>query len=134
MKKINFSKGWLFGTDERKVDLPHDYMIELPREKSYSPGLGFFAGEVGLYKKEFVISNDDKDKKVYVEFEGVYMNAEIKINENIILRHPYGYTSFICDLTPYIKFGETNVLGVRVDNSTVPNSRWYSGSGIYRNV
>jgi len=146
MKKINFNKEWLFSVDSkydggrfspadfRKVDLPHDYMVEMPLDKSNPPGIGFFSGREGSYKKEFTVSEKDSGKKVYVEFEGVYMNAEIKLNDNVLLRHPYGYTSFICDLTPFVKFGESNLLCVRVDNTTVPNSRWYTGSGIYRNA
>jgi beta-galactosidase len=69
-----------------------------------------------------------------VEFEGVYMNAEVWLNENFLGRHPYGYTTFTVDLTPYLRLGEENVLKVMVDNSGQLNSRWYSGSGIYRPV
>ena len=73
-------------------------------------------------------------KKVFVDFDGVYMNSEVFVNGNSLGVRPYGYSSFRYDLTPYLKWGERNLLAVKVDNSTQPNSRWYSGSGIYRNV
>ena len=69
-----------------------------------------------------------------IEFEGVYMNAEVSINGQLVALHPYGYTSFIVDLTPHLKYGAENVLKVVVNNSAQPNSRWYSGTGIYRHV
>ncbi len=95
---------------------------------------GFFPMGRGEYRKTFLVPDEWRGKKVFIEFEGVYMNAEIRLNEHFIDRHPYGYTSFLIDLTPYLKFNEENVLRVVVDNAAQLNSRWYSGSGIYRPV
>ena len=75
-----------------------------------------------------------KEKKVEVEFEGVYMDADVYLNGQKLASHPYGYTSFFVDLTQGLKPGAANLLAVRVDNSQQKNSRWYSGSGIYRHV
>ena len=123
-------------SDLREVDLPHDWSPELPR----SPGNpsraagGFFANGTGWYLKTFDAPESWQGKKVFVEFEGVYMNAEVWLNEHFLCRHPYGYTTFQVDLTPYLNLGKPNTLKVRVDNSAQLNSRWYSGSGIYRPV
>lgn len=118
----------------RQVDLPHDWSIELERAPENPSGTsgGFFPMGNGWYRKSFTAPEVWAGKKVYVEFEGIYMNAELWLNENFLLRHPYGYTSFLVDLTPYLEIGGTNALTVSVDNSCQLNSRWYSGSGIYR--
>lgn len=124
-------------TGWRVLDLPHDYSIELPRDPHSPSGAsnGFFPMGVGWYRKTFSLHGDAKGQKVLVEFEGIYMNAEVWLNGHFLGRHPYGYTSFWHDLTPYASFDEEgNVLAVRVDNAAQLNSRWYSGSGIYRHV
>ena len=95
---------------------------------------GFFPMGRGWYRKTIAAPEEWRGKKVIVEFEGVYMNAEVWLNDNFIGRHPYGYTTFTCDLTPYLMIGQPNVLRVLVDNASQVNSRWYSGSGIYRHV
>lgn len=121
----------------RTLDLPHDYSIELPRNPNApgGAGVGFFPTGVGWYRKYFVLPEADRGKVIRIEFEGVYMNAEVWLNGRYLGRHPYGYTGFVYDLTPYAVFGgERNLLAVRVDTSAQPNSRWYSGSGIYRHV
>ena len=141
MEKLNFNKAWDFllsgKTNEwRKVDLPHDYSIEQdmdPNSLVKQHG-GHYPGGVGYYVKRFDVLSEWKDKKLFIEFEGVYMNAEVTLNGNMLGRQPYGYTSFCYDMSKYIKYNDTNELKVEVDNSTLPNSRWYSGSGIYRNV
>jgi beta-galactosidase len=86
----------------------------------------------GWYRKTFEAPEEWRGQKVLVEFEGVYMNADVWLNEHCLGHHPYGYTSFVYDLTPYLKFGEQNLIRVLVENSGQLNSRWYSGSGIYR--
>jgi beta-galactosidase len=88
----------------------------------------------GCYKKELQIPEEWWGQEILLEFEGVYMNAEIRVNGQLIMRHIYGYTSFFCDITPYVRYGEANFISVNVNNDAVPNSRWYSGSGIYRHV
>lgn len=92
-------------------------------------------GGVGWYRKTFNVPIDSKNKNVFIDFDGVYQLSEVWINGHSLGIRPNGYISFRYDLTPYLNFGEQgNVIAVRVDNSQQPNSRWYSGSGIYRNV
>jgi beta-galactosidase len=120
----------------RKLDLPHDWSIE-GKVHSKNPtggGGGYFPAGIGWYRKSFHVPNEWKAKKTAVFFEGVYMNSEVFINGKSLGVYPYGYSSFSYDLTPYLNFGKENVIAVRVDNSQQMNSRWYSGSGIYRHV
>ena len=148
---VSFNDGWKFalaaGNDLwqpgfndsgwRELDLPHDWSIEgeFSEKHPASPGGGALPGGIGWYRKTFRVSSDDKEKLTYVCFDGVYRNSEVWINGNYLGKRPYGYSSFRYDLTPYLKYGEEdNLLAVKVDNSLQPNSRWYSGSGIYRNV
>lgn len=123
-------------TNWHTVDLPHDWSIGMARDPKNICGDagGYFPMNSGLYQKSLPLSKEWRDKKVLVEFEGVYMNAEIWLNHHFLGRHPYGYTSFHLDLTPYLDWEGTNILRVFVDNSHQPNSRWYTGSGIYRPV
>lgn len=123
-------------SDWTDVDLPHDWSIAEPkdRENSGSKQNGYFSGGIGWYRKHFRLSPTDESRQVYVQFDGIYHNSEVWINEHSLGVRPYGYISFQHDLTPYVKFGQDNVLAVRVDNSEQPNCRWYTGSGIYRRV
>jgi len=120
----------------RNLDLPHDWSIEgVPDRQNPSKGAGgYFPTGIGWYRKTFVGPPAWKGKKVTVFFEGVYMNAEVFINGHSLGVHPYGYTSFSYDLTPWLNQSARNVIAVRVDNSQQINCRWYSGSGIYRHV
>ncbi len=120
----------------RTLDLPHDWSIEGTLDAKNPMGVdgGYFPAGVGCYRKTFTLPAAVKGKLVSIYFEGVYMNAEVLINGKSLGGHPYGYTSFSYDLTPYLKLNGKNVLSVRVDNSKQKNSRWYSGSGIYRHV
>jgi len=149
--RIDFNNNWKFKLDSvgsykqpsiddrlwRSLNLPHDWSIELPFD-STSPtgnGGGALRGGVGWYRKTFSMPATEKDKSVFIEFDGVYRNSEVWINDHYLGKRPNGYISFEYELTPYIKFGnEKNVIAVKVDNLRQPNSRWYSGSGIYRNV
>ena len=119
----------------RTVDLPHDWSIESKPDKDAPSGAGggFFPTGTGWYRKTFTAPADWKDKRVSIEFDGVYRNATVYLNGHKLGTHAYGYTAFSFDLTPSLNSG-TNVLAVHVDNSAQPNSRWYSGSGIYRHV
>jgi beta-galactosidase len=123
-------------TKWRSLNLPHDWSIESDFGKDFpaSPGGGALPGGLGWYRKTFTIDVKNKDKRIYIDFDGVYRNSEVWINGTSVGKRPYGYSSFQYDLTKYIKFGQKNVIAVKVDNSKEPNSRWYSGSGIYRNV
>ncbi|MBF4470540.1 sugar-binding domain-containing protein [Flavobacterium sp. HJJ] len=120
----------------RKLNLPHDWSIEGKSEKnnpSEGDG-GFYPMGKAWYRKTFTVPNEWFGNKVSIYFEGVYMNSEVFINGKSVGIQPYGYTSFEYDLSPYLKFGELNTIAVKVDNSQQKNCRWYSGSGIYRNV
>ena len=120
----------------RKLDLPHDWSIEgkIHPKNPTGGGGGFFPAGIGWYRKTFQASDAWKANKIAIYFEGVYMNSEVFINGKSLGVYPYGYSSFSYDLTPYLHFGKENVIAVRVDNSQQINSRWYSGSGIYRHV
>jgi beta-galactosidase len=120
----------------RNLDLPHDWSIEGEidhKNPSGCPG-GYFPTGIGWYRKTFKAPGDWKNQKVSIYFEGVYMNSEVFINGKSLGIYPYGYSSFSYDLTPYLEYDKENILAVRVDNSKQINSRWYSGSGIYRHV
>ena len=128
--KINFDdSNW------RVLDLPHDWSIEgeISEDAPAGGNCGYYPTGIGWYRKSFEVSESDLNKIVWIEFDGVYMNSDVWINEHHLGLHPYGYTGFYYDLTSYLKEGE-NVIAVRVDNSKQPNSRWYTGSGIYRHV
>ena len=120
----------------RQLSLPHDWSIELPFNQN-SPaggGGGYLDGGTGWYRKSFVLPPNYSGKRITIQFEGVYTNSSVWINGHPLSTRPYGYSTFEYDLTPYIYTGTaTNVIAVKVDNHQ-PNSRWYSGSGIYRNV
>jgi len=125
----------------RVVDLPHDWSIEdLPGTDSpfnvnaiSQVNGGFTTGGTGWYRKKFTIPADMKEKKFRIRFDGVYMNSEIWLNGQSVGNHPYGYSSYWFDITSKIIFDKENVLAVKVKNEG-ENSRWYSGSGIYRHV
>ncbi len=125
----------------RVLDLPHDWSIEdMPGTSSPfgSDAIsqisgGFTTGGTGWYRKTFVLDEKLSKKRVVIQFDGVYMNSEVWINGASLGSHPYGYTSFWFDITDFVKFDAPNVLAVKVRNEG-ENSRWYSGSGIYRHV
>ncbi|MGC4234733.1 MAG: glycoside hydrolase family 2 TIM barrel-domain containing protein [Niabella sp.] len=122
--------------DWRTLDLPHDWSIEGrvdPKNPTGNDG-GYFPAGIGWYRKTFRLPAALKGKQISVYFEGVYMNAEVFINGKSLGVRPYGYSSFYHNLTPYIKYDAENTIAVRVDNAMQKNSRWYSGSGIYRHV
>lgn len=125
------------GSDWRKLNLPHDWSIEgeFSEEHPTKPEGGALPAGIGWYRKTFTIPEAWVNKSVSIEFDGVYRNSEVWINGRYLGKRPNGYISFAYDLTDYLNFGEqTNVIAVKVDNSLQPNSRWYTGSGIYRNV
>ncbi len=122
--------------DWRTLNLPHDWSIEtdFSEKNPATPGGGALPGGIGWYRKEFTPDKSSEGKNTYIDFDGIYWNSKVWINGQLLGERPNGYISFRYDLTPYMKSGEKNVIAVRVDNSEQPNSRWYSGSGIYRNV
>ena len=118
----------------RSLNLPHDWSIEGTYSPDKASCTGFLPGGIGWYRKTFEVPKTQKDKKVYIYFEGVYNKSEVFINGKSVGKRPNGYISFMYDLTPYIKYGEKNVISVRVDHSEERDSRWYTGSGIYRDT
>jgi beta-galactosidase len=125
----------------RSVDLPHDYSIEdipgtdSPFDASHPDGIdaGYLTNGTAWYRKSFMVSNKLKSKKINIHFDGVYMNADVWLNGEHLGNHPYGYTAFGYDISELLRYGEENVMAVEVKNEG-ENSRWYSGSGIYRHV
>ena len=117
------------------LDVPHDWSISLPFNQSSaaSAGGGYLDGGTGWYRKTFTLPAATTGQKVYVQFDGVYMDSTIYLNGTQVGARPYGFSSFECDLTANAKFGGSNVLAVRVNNQ-LPSSRWYSGSGIFRHT
>ena len=149
-RRIAFDKDWRFklgdageaqscsldDTSWRTLDVPHDWSIELPFNKQSAAGNGggCLDGGIGWYRKSFTLPASMAGKQILIDFDGVYMNSEVWINGQKLGEHPYGYTSFQYDLTPYLHTdGTANILAVKVNNNQ-PTSRWYSGSGIERNV
>ena len=133
MSKADYNDGWW-----RCLDVPHDWAIEGDFYVGHPSGAGGGAlpGGVGWYRKHFTLGDCEppmKETKYFLEFDGVYMNSTVYVNGQEVGFRPYGYSSFEYDITPYVREGE-NVVAVRVDNSDQPNSRWYSGCGIYRHV
>jgi len=117
-----------------KVTLPHDWTVLQTASPQYAACTGFLPGGIAWYRKDFTVSADKKEEKVYIYFEGVYINSEVFINGKWLGIRPNGYISFMYEMTPYIKFGENNTIAVRVNHTDDADSRWYTGSGIYRNV
>ena len=148
-RAVNFDKGWKFclgdakemsnpGFDDaswRSLNLPHDWAIEgkFSKDNPSGTGGGALPGGIGWYRKTFDYKPSWKGKQIYIDFDGAYMNATVFINGHELGTRPYGYASFSYDLTPWLLPGK-NVVAVRVDNAEQPNSRWYSGCGIYRHV
>ncbi len=146
-QRLSFDEGWKFSRGDfpgaevaafsdqtcRDVGLPHDWSIEGPYSKDEPTGGsgGYLPTCFGWYRKRFTLPA--ANRRVQIEFDGVYQRSDVWINGQHLGFRPYGYSSFAYDLTPHLNTGE-NVIAVRVDNSLQPNSRWYSGSGIYRHT
>ncbi len=148
-KVTNMDMGWRFhlgdienaestsfrDADWRKLDVPHDWSIEGENLQDNPGGgsIGYFPTGLGWYRKTFDVKSFDSRKCYSIEFDGIYMNSTVWINGHLLGTWPYGYSSFSYDMTPYLK-RKGNVIAVKVDNSQQTNSRWYTGSGIYRHV
>ena len=149
-RKANFDDGWKFSRGDfpgaqapefrddpwSAVDLPHDWSIAGPYAEQEPTGGsgGYLPTGIGWYRKTFTLPSSAAGKRVQISFDGVYQRSEVWLNGQSLGMRPYGYISFAYDLTPHLKPDGPNVLAVRVDNSLQPNSRWYSGSGIYRHA
>lgn len=139
MQKIDFNKDWIcrcLTRDEEAypVTLPHDAMLSEPRtqESTGEGNVGWYIGGDYEYTKNFFVPEEYKDKKVLIEFEGIYHNGEVYINGKKAAYRPYGYTNFYVDTEGFFQYGKENEIKVIARNADQPNSRWYSGTGIYR--
>ena len=141
MKRESFNGGWIFYTKENPeektaVRLPHDamqYEERIPKLKN-GPLVAFYPGGDYYYEKEFYGDPSYEDQTVMLDFGGIFMDSHVYLNGEEVGGHVYGYSNFYVDLTDKLRIGERNLLKVYVHNSQTPNSRWYSGSGIYRPV
>lgn len=145
-ENVDFNSGWEFcldedsvtldtiaGLDWKPVKVPHDWSIALPySSRNTASSTGFMLGGIGWYKKDFQVDSDVEN--IWIEFDGVYNNSTCWLNGEELGFRPSGYSSFAYDLTPYLKRGQTNRIVVKVDHSQFADSRWYTGSGIYRDV
>ena len=143
----NFNENWKFYLGEasgadgeqfddsawKNVDLPHDYSIDQEYTTAGEAESGYKLGGIGWYRKNFKVDESLKGKSIRIDFDGVYMDSTVWINGHRLGNHPYGYSPFSYDITEYLRFGELNTIAVKVNHQT-PSSRWYSGSGIGRDV
>ena len=146
----DFNKNWNFklgdhpeainsnfdAKDWRNLQLPHDWSIEgaFDKDSKTKQAQGFLPAGKGWYRKTFTVPASFKSKTIWIEFDGVFKNSEVFINGHSLGIRPNGYISFSYDLSEFLNFGQPNIIAVKVDNDAQPNSRWYTGSGIYRNV
>ena len=143
----NFNENWKFYLGDasgaegeqfddsawKNVDLPHDYSIDQEYTTAGEAESGYKLGGIGWYRKSFTVGEALKGKTVRIDFDGVYMDSTVWVNGHQLGNHPYGYSPFSYDITEYLKFGESNTITVKANHQT-PSSRWYSGSGIGRDV
>lgn len=146
MKYLLQNKNWKFclGDEEdawrmdfddsgwRDVELPHDWSVEYPFSRDYSSGTGYVRGGVGWYRHSFFLPEDYRGKKTGILFDGIYKNSTIWVNGCCVGGHPYGYTTFLVDISDIVRPGETNGISVRVNQSETSDSRWFTGAGITR--
>jgi len=148
---INFNTNWKFQLGElpgfyvpgyndnnwRSLDVPHDWSVEGKFDEQNPAGAsgGFLPAGIGCYRKHFVMPEGSKGKRVKIRFDGVYMKSSVYLNGVFLGNRPYGFSTFEYDLTPHLKYENAeNIIAVEVDNMLQPSSRWYTGSGINRNV
>jgi beta-galactosidase len=147
-EKVKFDFDWKFALGDiyhakdaafddaqwRTLNVPHDWSVEGEFEAKNASCTGYLPGGIGWYRKSFDVPESYRGKTVSIQFDGVYNNSEVWINGHYLGVRPYGYISFHYNLTPYLQIGKKNVISVRVDHSKFADTRWYSGSGIYRHV
>ena len=146
-RSVDFNRNWKFNLGDangaqgvnyndsawRQLDLPHDYSIEQEFTPNGEAESGYLLGGVGWYRKYFTLDKASEGQRIRVDFDGIYMDATVWVNGVQLGTHPYGYSPFSVDITDQVKFGAENVIAIKVNHQT-PSSRWYSGSGIYRDV
>ena len=145
----DFNNDWQFNLSNQKdafdlnfndtawqnINVPHDWSIEQGyTQENSAASTGFVPGGIGWYRKTFKLSSNDKDRTIKILFDGVYNNSEVWINGHFLGKRPNGYSSFSYDLSDYLNFEGNNVIAVKVDRTAYVDSRWYTGSGIYRKV
>ena len=138
--KTDFNSGWRYGhlgeTARAEVELPHDAMLR-ERRGADCPGgknTGWFEGHDYVYEKRFSVPEEWREREIYFEFEGVYRNAKVYLNGTLAAQRAYGYSGFYFRANEFLRFGEENEIRVEAFNADQPNSRWYTGAGIYRPV
>ena len=147
-QKTNFNAGWKFhkgdvpnaeqpsfdDTSWENIDLPHDWSIKGTFSPEWASGTAFLPGGIGWYRKTFNLPKTNGPKNIYIYFDGVYKNSEVWINGHYLGKRPNGFIPFYYELTDYLIPGKNNIIAVKVDHSDFADSRWYTGSGINRNV
>ena len=145
---ILFNDGWRFhkgdvpngdkptanDTDWKPVDLPHDWSIEEPFDEQWASATAYLPGGIGWYRKTFDVAPNLRSKNIFLYFDGVYKNSEVWINGHYLGKRPNGFTPFQYDITPHLAKTGKNIVAVKADHTQFADSRWYTGSGIYRNV
>ncbi|MEO6729900.1 MAG: sugar-binding domain-containing protein [Ferruginibacter sp.] len=145
---ILFNDGWKFHKGDvsngnqpafddaawRKVDVPHDWSIEGPFDEQWASATGYLPGGIGWYRKSFNIAPNLRSKNIFLYFDGVYNNSEVWINGHYLGKRPNGFTAFQYEITPFLNKTGSNILAVKADHTQFADARWYTGSGIYRNV
>lgn len=143
MKREKWNRDWYFTKGGAnlvqygsRIQAPHDYMIgeDVREDAPAGAAMGYFTGTVGTYTKFLDAPGEWEGERVYLHFDGVMMNAAVSVNGSLVKRHHYGYTPFSADITDALYFGERNRITVTVNPSMQPNSRWYTGAGLYRTV
>ncbi|MFV0606453.1 MAG: sugar-binding domain-containing protein [Niabella sp.] len=124
----NHTKDW------QKINLPHDWSVRQPLSNQNASCMGYLPAGIGWYQKNINVPANKKGEQVYIYFDGVYNRSDVYVNGNHIGYNANGYTAFMYDITPFVNYGGNNVIAVKVDHSRAADSRWYTGSGIYRDV
>jgi len=147
-QKIIFNNDWKFYKGDiaegesvkfndnkwRNITLPHDWSIEGPFSEEWASATAYLPGGIGWYRKTFTLQQNMQNKNVFIYFDGVYKNSEVWINGHLLGKRPNGFIAFEYELTPYLNRGGKNIIAVKVDHTEFADSRWYTGSGINRNV
>lgn len=150
MRGLPINKNWRFSLNNpegahltetpddewENVSLPHDWSIELPYDRENGEACtGYLQGGLGWYRKHFITTQEMSENRIILNFDGIYNRASIYCNGQLVKFHPYGYSPCLVDVTDYLNpVGKDNCVAVRVDHTRYADSRWYSGSGIYRKV
>jgi beta-galactosidase len=137
-----FYKGEIAGADKadfndaawRTIDLPHDWSVEGPYSDQWASATGYLPGGIGWYRKQFNVAPNMRNKNISIYFDGVYKNSEVWVNGNYLGKRPNGFVPFQYEVTKYLNKTGKNVIAVKADHTDFADSRWYTGSGIYRNV